>query len=107
MLGAVGWALVLIARVERTFALGLAAVFSVLFVHSLLYAGFFEDPLTWGAIGLTAALLARLLVRVEEPGPEPEAPPSAPGAAGTLNRRSAARRPLRSCRKPSPGSSLR
>jgi len=59
MLGAVGWALVRIARVERTFALGLAAVLSVLFVHSLLYAGFFEDPLTWGAIGLAAALLAR------------------------------------------------
>jgi hypothetical protein len=38
--------------------LGLAAVLSVLFVHSLLYAGFFEDPLTWGVLGLTAAVLA-------------------------------------------------
>jgi len=27
-------------------------------VHSLLYAGFFEDPLTWGVIGLAAAALA-------------------------------------------------
>ena len=31
----------------------------VLFVHSLLYAGFFEDPLTWGVFGLTAAALSR------------------------------------------------
>jgi O-antigen ligase len=59
MLAAVGWALIRIAREEKVFALGLAAVLSVLFVHSLLYAGFFEDPLTWGAIGLASALLAR------------------------------------------------
>ncbi len=68
MLCAVGWAVVRIARVERTYALGLAAVFSVLFVHSLLYAGFFEDPLTWGAVGLTAALLARLVATSDEKG---------------------------------------
>jgi hypothetical protein len=79
MLGAVAWALVRISRVERTFALGVAAVFSVLFVHSLLYAGFFEDPVTWGAIGLTAALLARLLVPVGETMLEPGGRPSAPG----------------------------
>jgi hypothetical protein len=79
MLGAVGWALLRIARVERTFALGLAAVFSVLFVHSLLYAGFFEDPLTWGAIGLVAALLARVAVPAEAAAPAADEQTSAPG----------------------------
>ena len=79
MLGAVGWALLRIARVEKAYALGLAAVFSVLFVHSLLYAGFFEDPLTWGAIGLAAGLLSRLLVPGTEPVREEAEPLSAPG----------------------------
>ena len=77
MLAAVGWALIRISRVVRTFALGLAAVLSVLFVHSLLYAGFFEDPLTWGVFGLTSATLAASSKRVEEP--EEEASPEAPG----------------------------
>ena len=43
---------------DRTFGIGLAATLLVLFVHSLLYAGFFEDPLTWGVLGLAAAVLA-------------------------------------------------
>ena len=75
------------------------------FVHSLLYAGFFEDPLTWGVLGLAAA---GSLVRVSRDAPEP-APRSRSGrsgAAGTLTRRPA--RPAAApCRKPSPGSSLR
>ena len=82
MLAAVGWALVVVARVERAFALGLAAVLSVLFVHSLLYAGFFEDPVTWGTIGLVAALLAR--VRAESDAPAPAAHVTAPAAPGAL-----------------------
>jgi O-antigen ligase len=79
MLAAVGWALILVARVQRIFALGLAAVLSVLFVHSLLYAGFFEDPLTWGAIGLVAALLVRAPAPQAEHEPVGTAPTSAPG----------------------------
>jgi hypothetical protein len=78
MLAAVGWALIRSSRVEREFALGLAAVLSVLFVHSLLYAGFFEDPLTWGAIGLVAALLVRAVSPADAadvaPGPAPATP---------------------------------
>ncbi len=75
LLAAVGWVLVRVAPTERLLTLGLAAVLSVLFVHSLLYAGFFEDPLTWGAIGLLAAVFARALAhRAEEEGS-----PSAPG----------------------------
>jgi hypothetical protein len=58
LLSAAGWALYLIARHDRTLGVGLAAVLLVLVVHSLLYAGFFEDPLTWGVLGLAAAALA-------------------------------------------------
>jgi O-antigen ligase len=57
LLGATAWALWLVTRRRRILGLGLAAVLSVLFVHSLLYAGFFEDPLTWGVFALTAAVL--------------------------------------------------
>jgi hypothetical protein len=59
MLAAVCWGLILVTRTDRTLGIGLAAVLLVLFVHSLLYAGFFEDPLTWGVFGLTAAALSR------------------------------------------------
>ncbi len=58
LLGAAGWALMLVTRRRRVLGLGLAAIFLVLFVHSLLYAGFFEDPLTWGVLGLAAAALS-------------------------------------------------
>jgi putative inorganic carbon (hco3(-)) transporter len=58
LLGAAAWALVLVARRDRLLGVGLAAVLLVLVTHSLLYAGFFEDPLTWGILGLTAASLA-------------------------------------------------
>jgi outer membrane protein assembly factor BamB/O-antigen ligase len=51
-------ALLMTMRRERTLGIGLAAVLLVLFVHSLLYAGFFEDPLTWGVFGLSAAVVA-------------------------------------------------
>jgi hypothetical protein len=55
---AVAWALLLVTRRDRTLGVGLAAVFLVLVVHSFLYAGFFEDPLTWGVLGVAAAVLA-------------------------------------------------
>ena len=59
-LAAVAWALLALARVDRGLAVGLGAVFAVLVVHSLLYSGFFEDPLTWGVVAIAAsALLAR------------------------------------------------
>ena len=43
------------------FGLALLAAFTVLFVHSLLYSGFFEDPFTWGIVGLAAACLSLAL----------------------------------------------
>jgi len=58
LLGACAWALWLLAERDRIFAVGLAAVLLVLVVHSLLYAGFFEDPLTWGVFALVAAGMA-------------------------------------------------
>jgi hypothetical protein len=45
-------------RVRPVLGLGLAGAFLVLFVHSLLYAGFFQDPVVWGVIGVAAAALA-------------------------------------------------
>jgi hypothetical protein len=78
LLGAVAWALVLVARSDRAFGVGLGAVFLVLVVHSFLYAGFFEDPLAWGVIGLACAALARAPVRSEAPAGVPEASPAAP-----------------------------
>src|SRR5207344_2975150 len=58
LLAATAWALLLVSQRDRVFAVGLAATLLALVVHSLLYAGFFEDPLTWGVIGLAAAALA-------------------------------------------------
>jgi O-antigen ligase len=86
-LGLVGfalYALVLVAAVRmiavlrRTRpALGLAvgAVLLALFTHALAYSGFFEDPITWLALGVGAAYLA-----VRAPVPEP-APVRAEGEA--------------------------
>jgi hypothetical protein len=78
LLAATGWALFLVSRVDRTYGVGLAAVFLVLVVHSLLYAGFFEDPLTWGVIGLACAALARAPVASEATQPATETAPAAP-----------------------------
>jgi len=79
LLAAAGWAFYLVARRERTLGIALGAVFLALFVHSLVYAGFFEDPLTWGALGLAAAVLGSspepALAPAEAPEPAPSAPP--------------------------------
>ncbi|HYI75112.1 MAG TPA: O-antigen ligase family protein [Gaiellaceae bacterium] len=80
LLAAVSWALILVTRANRPFGIGLAAVGVALFVHSLLYAGFFEDPLTWGIIGLAAGALALAPVPAAVPVRPPEAPPGRPEA---------------------------
>jgi hypothetical protein len=73
------WLLVVAARLlrrvvrERHRALGfsLAASFLVLVLHSLFYSGFFEDPITWGVLGVGAASLVGLAVSGSaEPAPE-------------------------------------
>lgn len=50
----------LVARVRRdapALGLSLGVALLALFVHSLFYSGFFEDPLTWLALALGAAFL--------------------------------------------------
>jgi O-antigen ligase len=42
---------------NRALGLALGAVFLALFVESLLYSGFFESPVTWGVLGLAAAVV--------------------------------------------------
>jgi hypothetical protein len=76
LLTAAGWALYLVAERDRVLGIGLAAVMLTLFVHSVFYAAFFEDPLTWGVLGLVAAVLGR--VRVPATADESELARSAP-----------------------------
>jgi hypothetical protein len=40
-------------------ALSAGLVFVAIFVHSLAYNDFFEDPTTWGVIGLIGLVAAR------------------------------------------------
>ena len=49
----------LVWRRDEVLGLALGAVLLALFVHSLFYSGFYEDPLTWGVIAVAAAFLAR------------------------------------------------
>jgi len=79
LIAAAGWALVEVARIDRALGVGLAAVLVALLVHSLLYAGLFEDPLTWGALALTAAVLAR-----EAAARERDAADASPGTPALL-----------------------
>jgi putative inorganic carbon (HCO3(-)) transporter len=45
-------------RLERAVGLGLATGFLVLFLHSLFYSGFFEEPAMWGILGVAAMVVA-------------------------------------------------
>jgi putative inorganic carbon (HCO3(-)) transporter len=47
-----------VRRRNQALGLSLAAVFLALFVHSLAYSGFFEDPITWLVLGIAAAFRA-------------------------------------------------
>jgi putative inorganic carbon (HCO3(-)) transporter len=83
-LGIVGFALYLallaggaraldaVRRRHQALGLSLAAVFLALFVHSLAYSGFFEDPITWFVLGAAAAYLG---IPPPQPKPEPVASP--------------------------------
>jgi hypothetical protein len=48
-----------LGRRHTGLALGLGAVLLALLVHSLFYAGLFENPITWGAVGVLAAALGQ------------------------------------------------
>jgi O-antigen ligase len=45
-------------RRDAALGLALAAALVALFVHALFYSGFFEDPITWVALGTAASFLA-------------------------------------------------
>ena len=64
--------LVLVLR-RREAALGIAlvGVLTVLFVHSLVYGVFFDDPLLWAALGVGSAALVALGREVPEPAAAP------------------------------------
>ena len=47
-----------VRRMDPAFGLALAAAFFALFVHSVFYAGFFEDPVMWLILGLAACACA-------------------------------------------------
>jgi O-antigen ligase len=49
-----------LVRLSRLLGICLAAVFLVLLLHSFVYSGFFEDPLTWGVLAFAAASLVAL-----------------------------------------------
>jgi O-Antigen ligase len=55
--------LYLVTQRDRALGLGAASVFLTLFVHSLFYAGFFEDPIAWGVIGVAAWALTAVVHR--------------------------------------------
>ena len=50
--------ILLLRRRDFAIALSLGAVLLALFIHALAYSGFFEDPITWLALGIGAAYLA-------------------------------------------------
>ncbi len=55
-------------RLDNAFGLALASVFAALFVHSLFYSGFFEDPVTWLVLGIASSFL------IARAGPKAETP---------------------------------
>lgn len=63
--------LVDVGRHDKTLALGIGAVLLALLVHSLFYGGLFENPITWGALGVVAAATATVRAPSSEAGPAP------------------------------------
>jgi putative inorganic carbon (hco3(-)) transporter len=65
-----------VRRQDAALGLTLAATLIALFVHSLFYSGFFEDPITWLAVAIAAGYLISRDQPTEEvatiaPSPEP------------------------------------
>lgn len=58
LLAGAAWLFREVWRRDDVLGLSLAGVFLALLAHSLVYHGFFEDPITWGALGVAAAALA-------------------------------------------------
>jgi O-antigen ligase/polysaccharide polymerase Wzy-like membrane protein len=56
-----------VRRRQQALGLSLAAVFLALFVHSLAYSGFFEDPITWLVLGIAAAFVPSVTLGMPVP----------------------------------------
>ena len=67
----------LLRRYDEALALSLGAVLLALFIHALGYSGFFEDPVTWLALGIGAAYLG-VPAEAREPAPAAAAPDPSP-----------------------------
>jgi hypothetical protein len=78
-------------RRSRVAGLGLSTAFFVLFVHSLFYSGFFEDPLMWGVLATGAAIVVSAPLPALEAAGETRAAEASPDG-----RRPGWRRSLRS-----------
>jgi O-Antigen ligase len=63
MLAGAGWAIEQVRRHDHLLGLTLAAVLLALFVHSLAYSGFFEDPLTWFVLAVASSFLVTAAAR--------------------------------------------
>ena len=73
LLAGSAWTLWCLWRRDAALGLALGAVLLALFVHSLFYSGFFEDPLTWVALAITSAALGvPVAARAEVAEPEHE-----------------------------------
>jgi hypothetical protein len=80
-------AALLAMRRQEALGLVLLASFTALVVHSIFYSGFFEDPFTWGIVGLAAACLS--LAPRAAPADAP-AEPATRGAGGAVSREASA-----------------
>jgi O-antigen ligase len=70
------WTFLAVRRRDEALGLALLAAFVVLTVHSLAYAVFFEDPLTWGVLGIAASYLAAAHARGEPVAATPTRDPA-------------------------------
>jgi hypothetical protein len=64
-----------VRRRQQALGLSLGAVFLALFVHSLAYSGFFEDPITWLVLGIAAAFVPSVTVGTPVPEAQPRREP--------------------------------
>jgi O-antigen ligase len=71
---------------DGALGLGLGVVFLVIFVHSIFYSGFFEDPLVWGALGVAAAARAAAQPVVAIAGPQAGSTEVRPEPVGARSR---------------------
>ena len=68
LLAGAAWAIDQVRRRDLALGLTLGAALVALFVHSLTYSGFFEDPLTWFVLAVASSfLVSQAPVRTSTP----------------------------------------